>query len=90
MDQARILLGVGQVSDIPQSTNIFINGEKFCIRMDQRCWIDDMAENQGAGEESGKFEVIESDIKVVELHSPDSLEKLTDLKWTNLAPLNIL
>ncbi|KAK9043830.1 hypothetical protein V6N11_072158 [Hibiscus sabdariffa] len=84
--------GVSHVSDIPQSTNIFINGEKFCIRVsvaafeDQRCWIDDlstqanvdvMVENEGAGDESGKFEVLDSDIKVAVSHFPNSIEKLS-------------
>ncbi|KAK8698457.1 hypothetical protein V6N13_114575 [Hibiscus sabdariffa] len=92
LDEARILVGVSHVSDIPQSTNIFINGEKFCIRVsvaafeDQRCWIDDlstqanvdvMVENEGAGDESGKFEVLDSDIKVAVSHFPNSIEKLS-------------
>ncbi|KAK9021623.1 hypothetical protein V6N11_011603 [Hibiscus sabdariffa] len=91
LDEARILVGVSQVSDIPQSTNIFINGEKFCIRVsvaafeDHRCWIDAlgtqanvdvMVENQGDGDESGKFEVLVSDTMVAGSHFPISVEKL--------------
>ncbi|KAL4346370.1 hypothetical protein GQ457_17G015750 [Hibiscus cannabinus] len=32
-DQARILLGVSHISDIPESTNVFINGEMYRIKI---------------------------------------------------------
>ncbi|KAK8554895.1 hypothetical protein V6N13_118576 [Hibiscus sabdariffa] len=77
LDQARILMGVSQVSDVPDSTNIFINGVSYRIKIfvvgfeDQRCWIDDLVpndmlvENQNVEGVNSKFEVIEPDINEV-------------------------
>ncbi|KAK9021600.1 hypothetical protein V6N11_011581 [Hibiscus sabdariffa] len=96
LDKARILVGVSQVSDIPQSTNIFINGEKFCIRVsvaafeDHRCSIDAlgtqanvdvMVENQGDGDESGKFEannLVENNLEVGLAQSGQSQVQIGD------------
>ncbi|KAK8993498.1 hypothetical protein V6N11_033593 [Hibiscus sabdariffa] len=67
----------------------------FCIRVsvtafeDQRCWIDEigtqengsaMARNQGTWEEINKFEVLDSDIKAVELQVPNSFDNLSIVK----------
>ncbi|KAK8526154.1 hypothetical protein V6N13_017212 [Hibiscus sabdariffa] len=45
-DQARILIGVSQISDIPSAVNIWVNNTSYHIRIstvpyeDQHCWID--------------------------------------------------
>ncbi|KAK9024606.1 hypothetical protein V6N11_004764 [Hibiscus sabdariffa] len=92
-DQARILLGVSHVSDIPESTNVFINGKKYRIRVstaafeEQRCWIDDMVphdiddvlpESQFERGESGKHEIIDSDTnKAAEAHPSMTVDAAT-------------
>ncbi|KAK8643861.1 hypothetical protein V6N13_013138 [Hibiscus sabdariffa] len=85
--------GVSHVSDIPESTNVFINGKKYRIRVstaafeEQRCWIDDMVphdiddvlpESQFERGESGKHEIIDSDTnKAAEAHPSMTVDAAT-------------